>query len=71
MQNTWEIICVSLITEIVSFSIFSDIIINSLLIGYDFLIANQNGDQLYVVYNDLWHVLYIAQAEIKVIIMNH
>ncbi|RGB26359.1 hypothetical protein C1646_721360 [Rhizophagus diaphanus] len=27
--------------------------------------ANQNGDQLYVVYNDLWHVLYIAQAEIK------
>ncbi|PKK71827.1 hypothetical protein RhiirC2_743887 [Rhizophagus irregularis] len=27
--------------------------------------TNQNGDQLYVVYNDLWHVLYIAQAEIK------
>ncbi|GBC05619.1 hypothetical protein RclHR1_06310015 [Rhizophagus clarus] len=27
--------------------------------------ANQNGDQLYVVFNDLWHVLYIAQTDIK------
>jgi len=26
---------------------------------------NQNGDQLYVVFNKLWHVLYIAQTEIK------
>jgi len=26
---------------------------------------NQNGDQLYVVFDDIWHVLYIAQAEIK------
>ncbi|RIA95652.1 hypothetical protein C1645_802864 [Glomus cerebriforme] len=27
--------------------------------------TNQNGDQLYVVYNDLWHVLYITQADIN------
>lgn len=27
--------------------------------------TNQNGDQLYVVYNDLWHVLYIAQTDIN------
>jgi hypothetical protein len=26
--------------------------------------ANQNGDQLYVVFNDLWHVLYITQMDI-------
>lgn len=26
----------------------------------------QNGDQLYVVYNDIWHVLYIAQMDVKV-----
>jgi len=26
--------------------------------------ANQNGDQLYVVYNDIWHVLYLAQMDI-------
>ncbi|CAG8628542.1 21099_t:CDS:2 [Cetraspora pellucida] len=27
--------------------------------------SNHNGDQLYVIYNDIWYILYIAQTDIE------